>query len=163
VYTIGQTYAHAEARKSPTLDGVVVRDSKGKVCSRLMYELVNRANRSCAAPSHCQRRRRKSPARWQCSVWRTIPEALQIVEAFKQNVCGFDLLRTHVRLVCHMASIDACQGQSFVCDVNGWSFVKGSIKVCDPDLSSLPDLTSTRETAPPSCATSSSRSARPTS
>eukprot|EP00727_Mastigamoeba_balamuthi_P012629 m51a1_g799 putative inositol hexakisphosphate and diphosphoinositol-pentakisphosphate kinase 2 (914) ;mRNA; f:650120-653481 len=73
VYTVGPDYAHAEARKAPTVDGRVKRTADGK-------EEISR----------------------------------KITMIFGQNVCGFDILRS--------------DGNTYVCDVNGWSFVKGSPK-----------------------------------
>lgn len=113
VYTVGQMFAHAEARKSPTLDGKVQRTESGKVDGTDMHQrqendgLSGLFNLVFALSQEVR-----------YPVILTDVEkymAYQIVDAFKQTVCGFDILRT-------------TNGQSVVCDVNGWSFVKGNVK-----------------------------------
>ncbi|CAG5124697.1 unnamed protein product, partial [Candidula unifasciata] len=88
VYTVGPDYQHAEARKSPALDGKVERNLDGK---EIRYPVLLTS-------------REKMIARTICKV-------------FKQNVCGFDLLRAN--------------GRYYVCDINGFSFVKTSSKYYD--------------------------------
>ncbi|XP_025027602.1 inositol hexakisphosphate and diphosphoinositol-pentakisphosphate kinase 2 isoform X2 [Python bivittatus] len=104
VYTVGPDYAHAEARKSPALDGKVERDSEGK---EVRYPVILNAREKLIAWKVCL--------------------------AFKQTVCGFDLLRAN--------------GQSYVCDVNGFSFVKNSMKYYDDCAKILGNMVM-RELAP---------------
>ncbi|KAL5500195.1 hypothetical protein EMCRGX_G011713 [Ephydatia muelleri] len=88
VYAVGLDYAHAEARKSAALDGRVERDESGK--EKRFPVLLTAAEKLIAR---------------------------KVVYAFKQTVCGFDILRSN--------------GKSYVCDVNGFSFVKNSQKYYD--------------------------------
>ena len=83
-YTAGPDYVHAEARKAPCVDGVVERDDKGK---ERRIEVILTPDEMMAAR--------------------------KLTKAFRQMVCGFDLLR-------------GPNGQFFILDVNGWSFVKNN-------------------------------------
>jgi inositol-hexakisphosphate/diphosphoinositol-pentakisphosphate 1-kinase len=109
VYTVGPNYGHAQARKSPVVDGRVMRDCNGK---EMHLPVI------------------LTPQEKEFS--------MKITRAFKQTVCGFDLLRC-VRLFHPPSSLSlslSCvrrrvAGRSYVCDVNGWSFVKSSRKYYD--------------------------------
>ena len=97
VYAVGYDYQHAEARKSPVIDGKVERLPSGREARKIVslsgifiltflscFMMVSAAEREIAQ---------------------------KVARAFQQGICGFDLLR--------------CEDHSLVCDVNGWSFVKG--------------------------------------
>ena len=88
VYSVGVSYVHAEARKSPTVDGRVDRDANGKEV-RYPILLTYDEKQICR----------------------------KIATLFKQTICGFDLLRD--------------RGTSYICDVNGVSFVKKNAKFWD--------------------------------
>ena len=50
MYTVGPDYAHAEARKSPALDGKVERDKNGK---EVRYPVILSANEKLLARNVC--------------------------------------------------------------------------------------------------------------
>ena len=50
VYTVGPDYAHAEARKSPALDGKVERDKNGK---EVRYPVILSAEEKLLARNVC--------------------------------------------------------------------------------------------------------------
>lgn len=115
LFKVGPDYAHAEARKSPALDGKVERDSEGK---EIRYPVILSNSEKMISRKVCL--------------------------AFKQMVCGFDLLRYAVPMCVvtfySILSVSRANGKSYVCDVNGFSFVKNSNKYYDDTSQILGNL-----------------------
>jgi len=98
VYMVGPTFVYAERRKAPVVDGIVDR-----------------------APDGSEKRSTVSLNSFETEM------VLKVYHAFRQTVCGFDILRTE-------------SGVSFVCDINGWSFVKSSEQYYDTCCNLLMDM-----------------------
>lgn len=161
VYTVTGEYAHAEGRKSPVVDGRVLRDISGKEmrCPILLnppekaiiktvveafgnvVELLMICAPSCTLFANgcpvlcavCCRVLARAYAADCLSIRNAYALIMFLTDKLYlsflvctlhsisflsgQRVCGLDLLRSH--------------NQSFVCDVNGWSFVKSSFSYHD--------------------------------
>jgi hypothetical protein len=88
--------------------GDTVNDDKHGTDGLVNVQLVPQACRVLAVLLTCT-----------CSILLQEKEIARMVcRAFGQQVCGFDLLRSE-------------KAKSYVCDVNGWSFVKNSRKYYD--------------------------------
>jgi hypothetical protein len=137
--SVGPEYGHAEARKSPTIDGKVERNPDGKLVVVAGGSIViasnaveqgttdpHVSNSVCFAlyffcdspPTHTTTtfyigKEVRFPV---ILSYREKEIARRIVLVFKQFVCGFDILRVQ----------EGRTVVSYVCDVNGWSFVKNS-------------------------------------
>jgi hypothetical protein len=136
---VGPRYAHAEARKSPVVDGKVQRSADGK---ELRFPVLLSPQEKEIARMVCLAFGQKVgwAGGWGLGAWRAwlageageagtlpccAPPAAHLPAAgpphparARPQVCGFDLLRGET-------------GRSYVCDVNGWSFVKNSRKYYD--------------------------------
>ena len=173
VYAVGPEYAHAEARKSPVVDGKVMRNERGREVRRVPFARPFRASLArvlARVPARASRRGPRHPPGPRPPPWPHSPRASgatpaphawharsskraaarsppthqpthprphaprgavphvagtvprdpqrggegDCAQGVKQTVCGFDLLRSG--------------GTTYVCDVNGWAFVKDSKK-----------------------------------
>ncbi|ETO13520.1 hypothetical protein RFI_23848, partial [Reticulomyxa filosa] len=118
VYTVGRNYMHAEKRKPPTKDGIVKRDP------------FNKEVRYNGCFFFFKKKKEEE---------RTI--AAKIVDAFKQNVCGFDIVRdSTTKFVFFYQNkkkkkneffYQTKKSASMVIDVNGFSFCKNNRKFFD--------------------------------
>jgi inositol-hexakisphosphate/diphosphoinositol-pentakisphosphate 1-kinase len=111
MYTVGTEYGHAEARKSPAVDGIVERNETGKEVRWPGLLIPDLFSLHHLPHPLCEQVR--FPV---ILTFREKEIARRIVLVFKQFVCGFDILRVQ----------EGHSVVSYVCDVNGWSFVKNS-------------------------------------
>jgi inositol-hexakisphosphate/diphosphoinositol-pentakisphosphate 1-kinase len=105
VYTVGPNFTHAETRKYVSFNQFLGKPANLSTESSF--------HRSPVVDGHVKRNTDGKEIRYCVELTPEEKEmARKLSVAFGQTICGFDLLRVN--------------GKSYVIDVNGWSFVKGS-------------------------------------